>query len=67
MAVGVGLGLADLPFSCADAYWEWVDMAEDGGVDSMWQTDRLVSPIPILECMSAIKYCQIQLMDFQTT
>jgi probable F420-dependent oxidoreductase len=54
MAVGVGLGLADLPFSCADAYWEWVDMAEDGGVDSMWQTDRLVSPIPILECMSAM-------------
>ncbi len=54
MAVGVGLGLADFPFSSADAYWEWVDMAEAGGVDSLWQTDRLVSPVPHLECMSAM-------------
>lgn len=54
MTVGVGLGLADFPFSSADAYWEWVDLAEAGGVDSLWQTDRLVSPIPILECMSAM-------------
>ncbi|MGZ0189258.1 MAG: LLM class flavin-dependent oxidoreductase [Alphaproteobacteria bacterium] len=54
MAVGVGLGLADFPFSSADAFWEWVDLCEEGGVDSLWQTDRLVSPIPILECMSAM-------------
>ncbi len=54
MAVGVGLGLADFPFSSADAYWEWVDLAEAGGVDSLWQTDRLVSPVPHLECMSAM-------------
>jgi probable F420-dependent oxidoreductase len=54
MAVSVGLGLADFPFSSAKAYWEWVDLAEVGGVDSLWQTDRLVSPIPHLECMSAM-------------
>ncbi len=54
MAIGVGLGLADLPFSSADAYWAWVDLCEDGGVDSLWQTDRLVSPVPHLECMSAM-------------
>lgn len=54
MAVGVGLGLADFPFSSANAYWEWVDLCETGGVDSLWQTDRLVSPIPHLECMSAM-------------
>lgn len=54
MAVGVGLGLADFPFSSADAFWEWVDLCEAGGVDSLWQTDRLVSPVPHLECMSAM-------------
>ncbi len=54
MAVGVGLGLADFPFSSANAYWEWVDLCEAGGVDSLWQTDRLVSPVPHLECMSAM-------------
>jgi len=54
VAIGVGLGLADFPFSSANAYWEWVDMCEAGGVDSLWQTDRLVSPVPHLECMSAM-------------
>jgi len=44
----------DFPFSSADAYWRWVAMCEDGGVDSVWQTDRLVSEKPFLECMSAM-------------
>ena len=35
-------------------YWRFVDMCEAGGVDSLWQTDRLVSRQPILECMTAI-------------
>ncbi len=48
------MGLADFPFSSANAYWDWVDLAEAGGVDSLWQTDRLVSPVPHLECMSAM-------------
>ena len=52
--VAVGLGLMEFPFSGAAAYWRWVDMLEAGGVDSLWQTDRLVSPAPFLECMSAM-------------
>jgi probable F420-dependent oxidoreductase len=44
----------EFPFSGADAYWRWVDLCEAGGVDSIWQTDRLVSPQPFLECMSAL-------------
>ena len=27
-------------------------LGEEGGVDSIWQTDRLVSAQPYLECMS---------------
>src|SRR5271168_5476089 len=52
--VAVGVGLMGFPFSGASAYWRWVDMLEAGGVDSLWQTDRLVSPTPFLECMSVM-------------
>jgi len=54
MSVAVGLGLMDFPFSSAKDYWRWVDLCEEGGVDSLWQTDRLVSRTPILECMSVM-------------
>jgi len=54
LKVAVGVGLMEFPFSDADAYWRWVDLCEGGGVDSIWQTDRLVSPTPFLECMSVM-------------
>jgi probable F420-dependent oxidoreductase len=54
MSVAIGLGLAAFPFSGAAAYWRWVDLCEAGGADSLWQTDRLVSREPILECMSVM-------------
>jgi probable F420-dependent oxidoreductase len=54
MTIGVGLGLMEFPFSGAQAYWRWVDLCEAGGVDSIWQTDRLLSREPMLECMSAM-------------
>jgi probable F420-dependent oxidoreductase len=53
MGVAIGLGLAEFPFAGAAGYWRWVDLCEAGGVDSLWQTDRLVSRAPILECMTA--------------
>lgn len=54
MTVAIGVGLMDFPFSGAAAYWRWIDMCEAGGIDSMWQTDRLVSREPILECMTTL-------------
>jgi probable F420-dependent oxidoreductase len=54
VTVAIGLGLMDFPFSGAGDYWRWVDMCEAGGVDSIWQTDRLVSKQPILECMAVM-------------
>lgn len=53
-SVAVGLGLAEFPFGNADGYWRWVDLCEAGPVDSLWQTDRLVSTQPMLECMVAM-------------
>src|SRR5438445_13029628 len=52
--VAIGVGLMEFPFSGATAYWRWVELCEAGGIDSIWQTDRLVSPAPFLECMSVM-------------
>lgn len=54
MSVAIGLGLMDFPFRTGTDYWRWVDLCEQGGVDSLWQTDRLVSRQPILECMTTM-------------
>ncbi len=52
MSIGVGLGLAGYPFSGPRAFWRWVELLEEGGIDSLWQSDRLVSPQPALEPMA---------------
>ena len=54
MSVAIGLGLMDFPFKTGTDYWRWVDLCEAGGVDSLWQTDRLISKQPILECMATM-------------
>jgi probable F420-dependent oxidoreductase len=53
-SIAIGLGLMEFPFSSVSAYWRWVDLCETGGIDSLWQTDRLISRQPILECMTAL-------------
>lgn len=52
--VAIGLGLMEFPFEGAAGFWRWVELCEAGGIDSLWQTDRLVSDEPILECLSAM-------------
>ena len=52
MSVSIGLGLAQYPFSSTREFWHWVELCEGGDVDSIWQTDRLVSAQPMLEPMS---------------
>src|SRR6201985_1989232 len=54
MSIGIGLGGAEFPFSGAAAYWRWIDMCEAGGVDSIWQTDRIVGRQPFLESMTTM-------------
>jgi probable F420-dependent oxidoreductase len=54
MATRVGLGLIGFPFSSAEGFWRWIDLCEEGGVDSFWQSDRLVGDAPFLECMSVM-------------
>jgi len=54
MATRIGLGLIDWPFSSADAWWRWIDLCEEGGIDSIWQPDRLVTDAPHLESLSVM-------------
>ena len=53
-SIAIGLGITEFPFSGAQAFWRWVDLCEHGGIDSLWQTDRLISREPILECMTML-------------
>ncbi len=54
MTISVGMGIAAFPFADARGFWRWVDLCEEGGVDSIWQSDRVVSTVPALECMSVM-------------
>jgi probable F420-dependent oxidoreductase len=54
VSVRLGLGIAAFPFETGRAFFRWVDLCEGGGVDSLWQTDRLVSREPHLESLSAM-------------
>ncbi|MCB1742845.1 MAG: LLM class flavin-dependent oxidoreductase [Gammaproteobacteria bacterium] len=54
MQVKLGIGFIEMPLSTASAFWRWVDLCEHGGIDSIWQSDRLISKRPMLECMSAM-------------
>src|SRR5579862_561287 len=52
--IAVGIGIMEYPFDTTDGFWRWVDLCEHGGIDSIWQTDRMISRAPILECMTAL-------------
>ena len=43
-----------LPVRGRQGFWRWVDLCDKGGVDSIWQSDRLIGPDPNLECMSVM-------------
>jgi probable F420-dependent oxidoreductase len=54
MAIGIGLGISRFPFDDGPEYFDWLRHCEAGGVDSIWQTDRLISKEPMLECFAAM-------------
>ncbi len=52
--VSVGLGLIGYPFETAAGFWRWVDLCEAGGIDSLWQSDQLITREPTLESLSVM-------------
>ena len=53
MSVRIGLGLAGFPFTSPSAFLDWIDLCEDSPIDSVWLSERLVSPQPVLEPLTA--------------
>ncbi len=54
MTISAGLGIANFSFDDAAGFWKWVDLCDNGGVDSIWQSDRIISKDENLECMSVM-------------
>jgi probable F420-dependent oxidoreductase len=54
MSVRIGIGLSGYPFADPRGYWRWVELCEASPLDSIWQTDRLLSERPMLESMAAM-------------
>lgn len=54
MAIRAGFGIASFPFDAPRSWFEWVQLLERHKVDSVWQTDRLVSKDPYLETISVM-------------
>lgn len=54
MTISAGLGIANFAFDDARGFWRWVDLCEAGGVDSIWQSDRIIGADGGLECMSVM-------------
>jgi probable F420-dependent oxidoreductase len=52
MTISAGLGIATFNFDDVRGFWSWVELCDAEGVDSIWQSDRLISDEPMLECMS---------------
>ena len=54
MGIGAGIGIANFTFDDAKGFWQWVDLCDNGGVDSIWQSDRIIDAVPNLEAMSVM-------------
>ncbi len=54
MGIGAGIGIANFSFDDARGFWRWVDICDNGGVDSIWQSDRIIDSAPNLEAMSVM-------------
>lgn len=54
MGIGAGIGIANFSFDDARGFWQWVDLCDNGGVDSIWQSDRIIDASPNLETMSVM-------------
>lgn len=54
MSIRLGFGLANFPFEHPHSYFRWAEFLERHGVDSMWQSDRLVSSDNYLESVTAL-------------
>jgi len=54
MTISAGLGIANFPFADGTGFWERVDLCDANGVNSIWQSDRIIGADANLECLSVM-------------
>jgi probable F420-dependent oxidoreductase len=54
MAVRIGIGSGRFPFESIGEFRTWLDLCENSAIDSIWQSDRVVSREPALEPMTLL-------------
>jgi probable F420-dependent oxidoreductase len=52
--IGIGPGLGGFPFETIDAFRSWLDFCEDSRIDSIWQSDRVISRDPAMEPLTLL-------------
>lgn len=52
--IGIGLGIGGFPFASIGEFRGWLDRCEDSRIDSIWQSDRVVSRDPALEPLTLL-------------
>ena len=52
--IGVGMGLGGFPFASMREFHAWLDLCEASRIDSIWQSDRVVSREIALEPMTLL-------------
>lgn len=54
MKIRIGVGFAGWPFERTQDFWEFVDLVEESGLDSIWLNNRIRNPTPALEPIAAL-------------
>jgi probable F420-dependent oxidoreductase len=54
MKIRIGVGFSGWPFERTENFWEFVDLVEESGLDSIWLNDRIRNPTPALEPITAL-------------
>jgi probable F420-dependent oxidoreductase len=54
MKIRIGVGFSGWPFERTADFWEFVDLVEESGLDSIWLSDRIRNPTPALEPITAL-------------
>lgn len=54
MKIRIGVGFSGWPFVRTQDFWDFVDLVESSGLDSIWLNDRIRNPTPALEPIAAL-------------
>lgn len=54
MKIRIGVGFSGWPFVRTRDFWDFVDLVEESGLDSIWLNDRIRNPTPALEPIAAL-------------